>query len=225
MADPARVERFARFLARHFYYERVVHFFKYSRALSQVTGRRPEQALASGGFDALLSDLVLGSSEAAAAVADLVAGHVAGGETQAVTYLHDLLEYEKAMMAAEAGPRRWRDEPAETGLQEGSYQTPETTRLLDLQFDVTEVLAPLLGQWSRLPEAPRRPVRLLVARSEHGRVIVAHSTPEAELLIRLGSSARGLEDLVKESGLDGEEVRRLLGDLVEWGALKVSRGS
>src|SRR2546430_11087680 len=42
LADPDRVERYARFLARHFYYERIVHFFKYSRALARVTGRAPE---------------------------------------------------------------------------------------------------------------------------------------------------------------------------------------
>ncbi|MGH2809621.1 MAG: hypothetical protein ACRDIA_01930 [Actinomycetota bacterium] len=202
-----------------------MHFFKYSRALSRVTGRRPEEALASRAFDALFPDLVLGSTGAAVAVADLAADHVAGGRTGAIAYLSDLLAYEKAMMAAEAGPRRWRDEQAGNGVQEGPYLTPESTRLLELEFDITQVLVPLLGEWTMPPEAPKRPVRLLVARSEHGRVIVAHSTPEAELLIRLGSRARGLEDFVKESGLDGEEMRRLLGDLVEWGALTVSRGS
>src|SRR5439155_14250539 len=54
LADPERVERYARFLARHFYYERIVHFFKYSRALARVTGRRPEAVLNQPGFDALL---------------------------------------------------------------------------------------------------------------------------------------------------------------------------
>src|SRR5205807_1765587 len=42
LADPDRVERYARFLARHFYYERIVQFFKYSRALARITGRAPE---------------------------------------------------------------------------------------------------------------------------------------------------------------------------------------
>jgi len=46
LADPDRVERFARFLARHFYHERVVHFFKYSRALARVTGRMPDAGAA-----------------------------------------------------------------------------------------------------------------------------------------------------------------------------------
>src|SRR3989449_5690420 len=50
-------------------YERLVHFFKYSRALARVTGRRPEAILRRPGFDALLPTAVLGSRETARAVA------------------------------------------------------------------------------------------------------------------------------------------------------------
>src|SRR3989441_8322553 len=104
LADPDRMERYARFLARHFYYERIVHFFKYSRALARVTGRAPEGVLKSASFDALLPELVLGSREAAGAVARLVTVHVVAGAAP-VPYLADLLRYESAMMVGEAGPR------------------------------------------------------------------------------------------------------------------------
>ena len=111
LADAARVERFARFLARHFYHERVVHFFRYSGALARVTGRRPEAVLRQAGFDALLGSAVLGSRETARAVAALVAAHVAGrgGSDGAVPYHADLLRYEETMMVVEAGPRVWRE--------------------------------------------------------------------------------------------------------------------
>src|SRR5438552_555859 len=97
LADPDRVERHARFLARHFYYERIVHFFKYSRALARVTGRAPEAILKGPAFDALLPTLVLGSRETAAAVGRLVTAYVAAGR-MAIPYLADLLRYEEAMM-------------------------------------------------------------------------------------------------------------------------------
>src|SRR5206468_6888863 len=110
LADPTRLERFARFLARHFYHERLVHFFKYSRALARVTGRRPEAVLHSAGFDALLSTAVLGSRATAHAVAALAVHHVrSAGAAPSIPYLDDLLAYEEAMMVAEAGPRFWRD--------------------------------------------------------------------------------------------------------------------
>src|SRR2546421_2811368 len=109
LADPTRLERFARFLARHFYFERVVHFFKYSRALARVTGRRPEAVLHSPGFDALLSTAVLGSRATARAVAALAVRHLRpAGAARSIPYLDDLLAYEEAVMVAEAGARAWR---------------------------------------------------------------------------------------------------------------------
>jgi len=107
LADPERVERFAHFLARHFYYERIVHFFKYSRALARVTGRHPEAVLRQATFDALLPAVVLGSRVTAQAVADLVVAYTRGGAD--IPYRDDLLRYEAAMMVVEAGARVWRD--------------------------------------------------------------------------------------------------------------------
>src|SRR5204862_8280462 len=109
LAEAARVERFARFLARHFYHERVVHFFRYSGALARVTGRRPEAVLGQVAFDALLAGAVLGSRDTARAVAALVVAHVVGGSPSAVPYHADLVRYEETMMVVEAGPRVWRD--------------------------------------------------------------------------------------------------------------------
>jgi len=91
LAEAARVERFARFLARHFYHERVVHFFRYSGALARVTGRRPEAVLAQGAFDALLGSAVLGSRDTARSVADLVVAYLARGAVDTIPYPADLL--------------------------------------------------------------------------------------------------------------------------------------
>src|SRR5437667_11173386 len=79
LADPDRVERYARFLARHFDYERIVHFFKYSRAPARVTGRAPGALLTSPAFDALLPTLVLGSRETPLEAARPVTGRTAAG--------------------------------------------------------------------------------------------------------------------------------------------------
>jgi len=104
LADPDRLERYARFLARHFYYERIVQFFKYSRSLARVTARAPEVVLEGDGFAVLLPSVVLGSRETAQAVARLVVAHVAATRAP-IPYLSDLLRYEEAMMLAEAVAR------------------------------------------------------------------------------------------------------------------------
>src|SRR5438874_1239957 len=154
LADPDRVERYARFLARHFYHERIVQFFKYSRSLARVTGRPPEGVLKGDGFDLLLPSVVLGSRETAQAVARLVVAYVAAARAP-IPYLADLLRYEEAMMLVEAGPRVWRETgTGETGDGNGEPpQAVEGTLLLDLQYDLPAVLPRLLEPWTEVPRA------------------------------------------------------------------------
>jgi len=225
LADPSRVERFARFLARHFYHERIVHFFKYSRALARVTGRRPDAILRRSGFEALFPIMVLGSRETAAAVARLVVDYVGAAGTAGIPYLGDLLRYEEAMMVAEAGARVWRDSE---GAGSGERSVPmlvEGTVLLDLSHDLPAVLPRLLSPWTDVPQATARPVKLLVARSVHGRVAVARSTDAAEKVLALADGRRTLQDLARETGADPAQVEETLRGLVELGAVRFATGS
>jgi hypothetical protein len=227
LADPGRVERYARFLARHFYYERIVHFFKYSRALTRVTGRAPEAVLTSPAFDALLPTLVLGSRETAIVVAQLVTAHVAAGRVS-VPYLADLLRYEEAMMLVEAGPRVWRDGSATEGAGSGERYAPETvegTVLLDLAYDLPAVLPKLLQSWTDVPPAPERRTKLLVARSPHGRVAVAKSDESVAAVIALADGKRTLEELARGAGLPVAELHQTIQGLVDLGAVRFSTGS
>lgn len=227
LVDPDPMERYARFLARHFYYERIVHFFKYSRALTRVTGRAPEAVLKSPAFDALLPTLVLGSRETATSVAQLVTAHVAAGRPP-VPYLADLLRYEEAMMVVEAGPRVWRDSDGEGGAGTRERHRPETvegTRLLDLAYDLPTVLPKLLQPWTEVPQAPERRTKLLVARSQHGRVAVAKSDEGVAAVIELADGRRTLEELAAGTGLQVAELRQTLQGLVDLGAVRFSTGS
>lgn len=225
LADPDRVERYARFLARHFYHERIVHFFKYSRALTRVTGRRPEAVLHQPGFDALLPSAILGSRDTARAVARLVVEHVSPGGA-IVPYLADLLRYEEAMMVVEAGPRVWREtgKEGETGKGDAPA-TVEGTVLLDLTHDLPAVLPLLLQPWTELPRAPERPTRLLVARSPHGRVAVARSDAAVAAVVHLADGKRTLAELAAGAGLATGELEETLKGLVDLGAVRFSTGS
>lgn len=227
LADPDRVERYARFLARHFYFERIVHFFKYSRALARVTGRRPEAVLTTSAFDALLPALVLGSRETAVAVADLVVRHVAATGA-AIPFLTDLLRYEEAMMVVEAGPRVWRDAGPEGMADSRAPSRPETvagTVLLELAYDLPAVLPRLLEPWTDVPPAPKRPTRLLVARSPHGRVAVATSDAGVAAVVQLADGKRTLEELAQGARLEVGTLQQTLQSLVNLGAVRFSTGS
>lgn len=225
LADPDRVERYARFLARHFYHERIVQFFKYSRALARITGRRPEAVLTGPPFDALLSGAVLGSRETARAVAQLVVQHVSGAGA-AIAFLADLLRYEEAMMVAEAGPRVWRDN--ERGAGSGKRDRPEKvegTVVLELSYDLPAVLPKLLQPWTELPQAAERPITLVVARSPHGRVAVARSDESVAAVVHLADGTRTLEELAAGAGVEIGALTETLQGLVDLGAVRFSTGS
>ncbi len=238
LADPAPLERFARFLARHFYYERIVHFFKYSRALTRVTGRSPEAILRAPAFDSLLPTVVLGSRDSAAAVADLAAAQVAAGRREEIPYLGDLLTYERAMMVAESGPRVWREAGrretgnernagnGERGVANGTApELVEGTVLLHLSYDLPVVLPKLLAPWTELPPCPERLTTLLIARSQHGRVAVARADAAVATVVELADGRTTLEDLAREAGLRPAELQATLHGLTELGAVRFGTGS
>ncbi|PYP59080.1 MAG: hypothetical protein DMD44_05720 [Gemmatimonadetes bacterium] len=227
LADPDRVERYARFLARHFYYERIVQFFKYSRALARITGRPPEAVLRGDAFDLLLPSVVLGSRETAQAVARLVVGHV-GAARAPIPYLADLLRYEEAMMLVEAGPRIWRDDTRTEGTGSRERHAPEKVKgtvLLELAFDLPAVLPRLLQPWTEVPLAAVRPTQLLVARSPHGRVAVARSDAGIAAVMQLADGKRTLEQLAAAAGLAVGDLEATLEGLVELGAVRFPNGS
>ncbi|HEX2648287.1 MAG TPA: hypothetical protein VHO95_13750 [Candidatus Dormibacteraeota bacterium] len=229
LADGERVERYARFLARHFYHERIVHFFKYSRALAPLTGRTPESVLRSAAFDALLPTVVLGSRETARAVASLVTRHLQTSPAP-VPYVGDLVRYEEAMMVVEAGPRVWRDAAGVAPTAGGERRAPaplkvDGTTLLELAHDLPAVLPALLGPWTDVPEAPQRPTTLLVARSPHGRVAVARSDARIAAVLALADGTRTLAELAAGAGLSVGELEATVAGLVDLGAIRFWTGS
>jgi len=229
LVDPDRLERYARFVARHFYHERIVHFFKYSRALARVTGRRPEAVPRDPAFDAFLPGAVLGSRATARLVAGLVTAYVRdGGPYPAIPYLDDLLAYEEAMMVVEAGPRVWRDGTEPKGAGSGEQYPParvEGTAFLELGHDLPAVLPQLLQPWTEVPRAPVRATRLLVARSRHGRVAVVRPDESTARVLQLADGTRTADELARVAGLGPGDLDAALQGLFELGAVRFSAGS
>lgn len=226
LADPERVERFARFLARHFYFERIHHFFRYSRALARVTRRTPDAVPGTSEFEELLPELVLGSRKSAAAVAQLVVRYQQAGDGARIPYMTDLLRYEEAMMLVESGARVWRDRVTRDGRGgRANPATVEGTTLLDLGYDLPAVLPLLLQPWTEVPDCPWRSTKLLIARSRHGRVSVARTTVVIDTIIALADGRKTIEDLAAEAGLRPAELEATLQGLVELGAVRFSTGS
>ncbi len=227
LANEDRLDRFARFLARHYYYERLVQFYRYSRALARITGRGPEAVLAGPAFDRLLPTIVLGSRDSGLAVAELATTHLASGRTSAIRYHDDLLQYQRAMMVVESGARLWR-EGAAVEAPDPRRSLPvkvEGTMLLELRHDLPAVLPLLLREWTEVPDAPERPTTLLIARSAHARVSVARTTTTIATVLELADGSKSLDDLARGAGLPPADLEATLQGLVEIGAVRLSTGS
>src|SRR3989442_6612774 len=130
------------------------------------------------------------------------------------------------MVIAEAGPRVWRDAgPAEnagkgeTGKGRGrSPELVEGTVLLGLVYDLPAVLPKLLEGWTEVPQAPERRVKLLVARSPHGRVAVARADAAVASVVELADGRQTPADPGPQAGLRAAGLPAALARPADFGA-------
>jgi hypothetical protein len=215
--DLAGLDRFARFLCRHYYRERVVHYFKYSRALAPLTGRAPEAFLKTAEFTALMPRLILGDRSSAALVLEHLERHLtheAGSIRARIPYWDDLTRYQSAFFLSDAMP------PASSGGAPRRFpMRAETATILDLSYDLPATLPLLLLPLEQLPTPAVKPTRLLFARSLHGEVTVLRCT---DALKHLLASLTGEEDprqLAARMGLAADAFEKTLRQLEQLGAI------
>lgn len=213
-SDRERLRHMARFMARHFYRERIVRLFRYGRALAREAGRDPLDVLGSAAFRDLLESVVLGSEASADAVARLVEGELL--QALSVPFARDLVRYEGTLFRVEAGPRQWSEGG---GRQHGLPVKSARARILELEWDVT-ALFPALRRGDPVTALPaREPTRLLVALSPRGRV---HSVRCPGALLRfLGAldGKRRAAEAGAAAGVEGD-LRHLLDQLTDLGAIE-----
>jgi hypothetical protein len=214
-ADPDRLARLSRFMARHFYRERIVRLFAASRALARRRGSDPLGLLDTPAFDRVLAGAELGSAATADAVAGLVEAAVAGPLGD-LPWGRDLAAYEGTLFRAEAGPRRWRD-----GGPEGPRPVRSAhVRLCALAWDVTGLVAAVRRGDASLPDPPPTPTRLLVALGPSGRVTTVRCPEAVERLLEALDGARSVAEAAAAAGVPEADAARVLRQHAEVGAVE-----
>ena len=214
-ADPERLRRLARFMARHFYRDRIVRLFAASRTLARDRGVDPLGVLDTPAFDALLEAAELGSTATAEQAAALVEAALRP-PLAAVPYGRDLVVYEGALFRAEAGPRRWHQTAS---LREVPVRSAHA-RLAVLEWDVTALVAAVRRGDARLPEPPGAPTRLLVALGPSGRVTTVRCPEAVERLLGALDGVRSVAEAAEAVGLGESDATRVLRQLTEVGAVE-----
>jgi hypothetical protein len=87
------------------------------------------------------------------------------------------------------------------------------------------VLPRLLQPWTDVPQAPAQPVRLLVARSPHGRVAVARADSAVASVVALADGRKTLHELAREAGLEAADLEAAAAGLADLGAVRFATGS
>ncbi len=213
-ADPARLGRLARFLARHFYRERIVRLFVASRRLAREQGWDPLALLEAPAFDRVLAAAAVGSAATADAVATLVEAPLLKRLRE--PHAQDLVAYEGALFRTEAGPRRWQGIEVDGEVPIRS----RSARVITLEWDVTSVVAAARRGDASLPAPPRGSTRLLIALSGDGRVTTARCGDSVLQVLDALDGTRSSVDVAGQVGLGEADARRALRQLAEVGAVE-----
>lgn len=212
--DRAGLERFGRFLCRHYYRERIVHYFKYSRALAPITRRPPEGVLKTAEFSTLMPALILGEHKSAERVLALLDRHLlsdADSIRTKIPYWDDLVLYQSVFFLSDALPPPQEATPFPARAQ--------TARILELSWDLPTILPRLLQPFEELPLPVGGKTRLIFARSPRGEVTVLRCTAALKDLLESLTGKEDPSQIAARLGLDRGSFEATLRRLEEMGAV------
>ena len=203
-----RAGRFARFLARRYYRDRLTRSFRYSRGFRPS----PEAFVDTPAFDAFLDDCVLGSLGAAESVGDLLVDHfrrlAAPGP-----WWNDLLEYERLFFLQAA--------TSETTVASEFPRPTVSARCHTFSWDLP-TLMPRLKSGEPAGQELRREVTLLFSRTHLGRIYVVEVDEATIAVFHAADGRRTPAQIAATTSLSDAVVQQVLRGLAQVGAVVAS---
>jgi hypothetical protein len=209
--------RFAMFLARRYYRDRMQRSFRYSALFAKQTQRRAEDSVEGDAFAQIARDSVLGSLNAAQRAGQMAAAYLTDWHRQSTVpsynigaWWKSLLEYEYLHFLQTA--------TSEVARTTGLPQRGVSAVCNQFEWFMPELLA-RLREAKPVGDDLRREVTLLFARTHTGKIYVMETDRAAEAVFRAISGNRKLEEIASAAGLGCEDTKRILQSLVEIGAV------
>lgn len=200
-----RAGRFARFLARRYYRDRLARSFRYSRRF----GASPEAFVETPGFDVFLDECVLGSQRAAEHVGDLVMEHLSELPGSG-PWWSDLLEYERLFFLQAA--------TTENALAAEFPQPTPSARCHTFSWDLPHLLQRLKSN-EPIGGELRREVTLLFSRTHSGRIYVVELDEAMAAVFHAADARRSVAQIAAASSLSVPVVQQTLLALAQIGAV------
>ena len=204
----ARAEKFARFLARRYYRDRLARSFRYSRRFASPA----EDLVDTQAFDGFLNACVLGSVAAAEQVAGLAIGHLRAAPAPG-PWWGELLQYERLFFLQAA--------TTETALPAEYPRLSPTARCHHFFWNLP-VLLTRLKSGGAAGEELRQEVTLLFSRTHHGRIYVVQADGPAAAVFGALRAGADPARIAETTFLPAAAVRHTLAALGQIGALVTS---
>jgi hypothetical protein len=208
--EAEKAQRFARFLARRYYRDRLTRSFRYSRAFSGQTGRRAEEVCDLPLCEPFLDDCVLGSVNSAQQAGKMAAAHLAPGQGL-FPWWSDLLAYESAHFLQTATT-----EHAQPGMR---YRPSPSASCVHFDWALPEML-PRLRRGESVGEEFRRHATLLFSRTHMGKIYVVELDESTAAVFRATDGSRTPEQVAEAAEVTLQQAQEALSDLAEVGAME-----
>jgi len=213
--EAEKANKFARFLARRYYRDRLIRSFRYSRVLSGRTGRRAEEVCDLPECEAFLNDCVLGSLASARRAGEMAVAHLATGQGL-YPWWNDLIAYESAHFLQTATTER---------AQPGAHHRPSpSATCIHFEWALPEML-PRLRKGEPVGEESHRGVTLLFSRTHMGKVYVVELDESTAAVFRATDGARTLKQIAEAGGATGPQAEAAVSNLAQIGAVEPPDGS
>ena len=205
-----KATRFAHFLARRYYRDRLARSFRYSHRLFRETGRAAEQVADSQEFSGFLETCVMGSLASAQRVSEMARAHLSAISLE--PWWADLLDYERAyfLQAATAERATGATEQPARGLSALCWH---------FAWALPEML-PRLRSGEPGGDDLRRESTLLFSRTHMGRIYVVEVEAAMERIFTAVDGLRTAEQIAGAAGVSPDSARRMLAALANIGAVE-----
>lgn len=199
-----RAGKFARFLARRYYRDRLARSFRTSR----LFGSGAEALVEAADFDAFLDDCALGSLASAEPVGALAVEYLSRGPAPG-PWWSDLLQYERLFFLQAAS--------TENAMAGECPQPGPSARCHTFSWLLPE-LRRRLHAGEAVGGELRRQVTLLFSRTREGRIYVVEPDQAAAAVFQAADGRRSREQISAATSLSAAAVRQAIAALVQVGA-------
>ena len=208
--EAEKAKKFARFLARRYYRDRLIRSFRYSRQFATRTGRRAEEICGLPECEVFLDDCVLGSLDSARRAGEMAVAHLAPGQ-HLFPWWNDLTAYESAHLLQTATTER-----AQLGPH---YQRARSATSIRFAWALPEML-PRLRRGEEPGEEFRHGTVLLFSRTHMGKIFVVELDGTTAAVFGATGGSRTPAQIAASAGVPQEQAEEALRNLQEVGAVE-----